>query len=160
MSQRRTLLLVVNAALALLVSCFVGIPYGESRKEQTGQDTWFDVPGTATQWELAHLEGLLNATLVLAAAAALTKLAFSARSGTVVFWSLVALSWGNLVGGVAAALGDDDSFSTDLVTDNPIAMVFYGAAAVGAFAGFAEIARCAWRQAQAADAEERVGVGR
>jgi hypothetical protein len=140
-------LLICNGALALLASCVVGIPYGEARKEQTGEDTWFDVAGTAGQWELAHLEGLLNATLVIALAAAITKLSFSARSETVVFWSLIGLAWGNLVGGVLAALGDDDSFSTDLITDNPLAMAAYALAALGAFVGFAAIAHSAYRVA-------------
>lgn len=149
MTQRRTLLLIFNAALVLLASCVVGVPYGEARKQQTGQATWFHVRGTAGQWELAHLEGLLNATLVIALAAALTKLALPARSEAVVFYSLVALAWGNLVGGVLAALGDDDSFNANLIIHNPVAMIFYGAAAVGAFVGFAEIARCAYRQAAA-----------
>jgi hypothetical protein len=150
MTRRRSALLIFNAALVLLASCFVGVPYGEARKEQTGQDTWFNVPGTATQWELAHLEGLLNSTLAIALAAVLIRLPMSRRSETVIFWSFVALPWGNAVGGVLAALGDDDSFSTDLVKHNPIAMLFYGAAALGAFVGFAETARCAWREAQRA----------
>ena len=163
MTRRSSALLVLNAALALVVTCFVGIPYGEARKEEAGQETWFDVAGTASQWRLAHAEGLMNAIVVIALAAALARITMSRRSETVVRWSLIALVWGNLIGAVTAALGSDDSFSTDLITDNPISMLFYSAAAVGAFVGFVEVARSAWREAQRPEvdvrSEERASAG-
>ena len=89
MTRRRSALLVCNAALALFATCLVGVPYGEARKEEKGQDTWFDVPGEVSQWRLAHAEGLMNAILVIALAAALTRITLARRSESVIFWSLI-----------------------------------------------------------------------
>lgn len=148
MTRRRSALLIFNATLVILVACVVGMPYGEARKEEAGVETWFDVPGTASQWELAHLEGLINGIAVIALAAALNLVVLSRRSETVIFWGLIGMLWGNVLGGVAAAIGADDSFSADLITGNPLAFLLYGVAAAGAFVGLVEVSRCAWRQAQ------------
>ena len=113
------------------------------------------VAGTASQWRLAHAEGLINAILVIALAAALFRITLSRRSETLIFWGLVGMVWGNLFGAISAALGGDDSFNANVVKDNPIAMLFYGVAALGAFVAFVESARCAWREAQRPEADLR-----
>ena len=64
--MRSSALLVVNGVVVILLTCVVGLPYGEARKEEAGQNTWFDVSGTASQWRLAHTEGLMNSILVIA----------------------------------------------------------------------------------------------
>jgi hypothetical protein len=148
MTRRGSALLILNAALVILLACVLGMPYGEARKKEAGVSTWFHVPGTASQWQLAHLEGLINGIAGLALAAALALITLSRRSETVIFWSLIGMLWGNVLGGLAAALGADDSFSADLVTNNPAAFLLYGVAAAGALVGLVEVARCAWRQAQ------------
>lgn len=97
----------------------------------------------------------MNAILVLALAAALTRIVLSRRSETIIFWGLIGTVWGNLAGAVTAALGGDDSFNANVVKDNPLAMLFYGVAAVGVFVALIEIARCAWREAQQPAADVR-----
>jgi hypothetical protein len=161
MSRRGAALLTCNAAIVVLLTCVAGLPYGEARKKEAGQHTWFHVSGTASQWRLAHAEGLMNSILVIALAAALGRVALTRRSETLIFWSLVAMVWGNFLGAVTAALGADDSFSTALARHNPVAMLLYSAAAVGAFVGLIEAARCAWREAQRPEvrSEEPASVG-
>lgn len=160
MTRRGAALLTCNAAVVVLLTCVAGLPYGEARKKEAGQHTWFGVSGTASQWRLAHAEGLVNSILVIALAAALGRVALTRRSETLIFWSLVGMVWGNFLGAVAAALGGDDSFNgTDLAKHNPVAVLLYGIAAVGAFVGLSEAARCAWREAQSVRSEEPASVG-
>ncbi|MDT5170909.1 MAG: hypothetical protein QOD02_4246, partial [Mycobacterium sp.] len=87
-----------NAMLVVFGACIAGMPYNEAQKLDAGRPLWLHVPGTSAMWELAHMEGLVNAIFALAVAAVASQLKMSPLTGRVLMWALIADAWGNFLG--------------------------------------------------------------
>jgi hypothetical protein len=96
-------LLIVNGALVLLAGYAAGFPYGSMvTAEISGVAS--NIPGDMRGWHMAHLEGVLNGMLMIAAAAAAGHLAMSDRLQKVLFWGLVVAGWTNVVASTLSPL--------------------------------------------------------
>ena len=104
MTQRHFGLLVANGALVLLAGFVIGFPYGVSVVHALAGDALTGPFGDTRAWHMAHLEGVLNGMLMLAAAAAARSLPLGVRGAGIVFWGLVAAGWTNVVASTISAL--------------------------------------------------------
>lgn len=75
-----------------------------------------DIPGSVRGWRAAHVGGLLNGVLLIAAALTFVHLPMSYNALRFVYWSLVATGWGNTVFYWAGNLSANRGLS---VTDTP-----------------------------------------
>jgi hypothetical protein len=97
MDRKRASLLAAHGAIVLLIGLAVGFPFASAT---TGGD---DVRA----WRMAHMEGLLNGLLMLAAAAASPLLALGPRAQGVLYWTLIVTGYGNaLASWLAAGSGE------------------------------------------------------
>ncbi|MDT5145212.1 MAG: hypothetical protein QOD02_628 [Mycobacterium sp.] len=129
-----------NAMMVILGACLSGMPYNEAQKASAGRPLWFHVPGDPAKWNLVHMEGLVNAVLMLAIVAVVSQLTISPLSSRVLFWALVAMGWGNFLGALAGALGNDAVMDMG-PTHDPIAFGLFSVAAVGVLVAIAVVAR-------------------
>lgn len=98
-------LLIANGALVLLAGFVAGFPYGSTVVASIA-------PGAAAAdfaeplraWHMAHLEGVLNGLLMIAAAAAAGALTLSSASQRVILWGLIVSGWTNIVASTISAL--------------------------------------------------------
>lgn len=130
----------VNAMMVVLVACIAGMPWNEAQKAAAGRPLWFHVPGTPRMWELAHMEGLVNAIFVLAVAAVASQLKMSPRSSRALLWALIAMAWGNGIGAVAGALSNVAVMDMTF-THGTIAFLLFDIAAVGVLVAIFVVAR-------------------
>lgn len=103
MDKRLQGLLIANGALVLLAGYAAGFPYGSVvTAEITGIPS--SIPGDVRGWHMAHLEGVLNGMLMIAAGAVIGQLAMTERLAKVIFWGLVAAGWTNVVASTLSPL--------------------------------------------------------
>lgn len=103
MNKRMQGLLIANGALVLLAGYAAGFPYGSMvTAEISGVAS--NIPGDMRGWHMAHLEGVLNGMLMIAAAAAAGHLVMSDRLQKVLFWGLVVAGWTNVVASTLSPL--------------------------------------------------------
>lgn len=103
MNKRLQGLLIANGALVLLAGYAAGFPYGSMvTAEISGIAS--GIPGDIRGWHMAHLEGVLNGMLMIAAAAAAGQIAMSDRLQKVIFWGLVIAGWTNVVASTLSPL--------------------------------------------------------
>jgi hypothetical protein len=129
-----------NAMLVVFGACIAGMPYNEAQKLDAGRPLWFHVPGTSAMWELAHMEGLVNAIFALAVAAVASQLKMSPLTGRVLMWALIADAWGNFLGAVVGAL-DNVAVMDMNFTNGTVAFLLFDVAAVGAVVAIFVVAR-------------------
>jgi hypothetical protein len=97
MDRKRASLLAAHAAIVLFIGLAVGFPFATTT---TGG-------GDVRAWRMAHMEGLLNGLLMLAAAAASPLLVLGARAQSVLYWTLIITGYGNaLASWLAAGSGE------------------------------------------------------
>jgi hypothetical protein len=87
--------LVVHGALVTLFGLLAGFPHA---LVITGQ-----LAGEERAWRMAHLEGLLNGLLCLAAAGVWDVLVLSMRERSALLIALIGAAWGNVIGATLAA---------------------------------------------------------
>lgn len=103
MDKRLQGLLIANGALVLLAGYAAGFPYGSVvTAEIAGIPA--SIPGDVRGWHMAHLEGVLNGMLMIAAGAVIGQLAMTERLAKVIFWGLVAAGWTNVVASTLSPL--------------------------------------------------------
>ena len=81
---------------------------------------------------MAHMEGVLNGMLMIAAAAAATKLSLSATGEKVVFWGLVVSGWTNIVASTLSALTGGRGTGLTGLDWNTLNFLLFAAGIIGA----------------------------
>ena len=148
MDKRLTGLLIANGALVLLAGYLSGFPYAAVvGAEVSGAAT--SVPGDVRAWHMAHLEGVLNGMLMIAAAAAAAQIAMSGRLQKVIFWGLVVAGWTNVVASNLSALTGGRGTGISGMDWNTFNFVVFMAGIVGAVAAAVALAMAGLRAAKA-----------
>jgi len=159
MRSRLQSLLVAHGALVFLLGMAAGFPYalvllhGLATSPPGTVDA--PVPGDVRGWRMAHFEGILHGTLLIAVAAAMPRVSASTRVQTIIAWTLVATAWCNVVasfigplfGGRGLALGG--GFANDLM------FVLFTVAVVTVIVAMALVARGSFRAARIQGTAER-----
>jgi len=106
MDKRMQGLLIANGALVLLAGFVAGFPYATAVSAALDPNATAGAAEALRAWHMAHLEGVLNGLLMLAAAAAAAHLTLGTVAQRVVFWGLLVAGWGNIVAAsISAATG-------------------------------------------------------
>ncbi|MEN6542557.1 hypothetical protein [Parvibaculum sp.] len=134
-------LLIANGALVLLAGFAAGFPYGSTVVASLA-------PGVAASdfteplraWHMAHLEGVLNGILMLAAAAAAGVLTLSAASQRVILWGLIVSGWTNIVASTISALTGGRGTAITGLDWNTLDFLLFMAGIVGAVAAVIALA--------------------
>ncbi|MCE9649751.1 MAG: hypothetical protein K8R18_09025 [Parvibaculum sp.] len=133
MNKRLQGLLIANGALVLLAGYALGFPFaGAVTAELTGAPA--SLPGDVRGWHMAHLEGVLNGMLMIAAAAAAGQLAMSDRLQKVIFWGLVVAGWTNVVASTLSPLTGGRGTGITGLDWNSFNFVVFVAGIIGAVA--------------------------
>jgi len=104
MDKRMLGLLIANGALVLLAGFAAGFPYASAVAAALDPSAPAGAAEALRAWHMAHLEGVLNGLLILAAAAAGAQLALSPTAQRIVFWGLVAAGWTNVAASSISAI--------------------------------------------------------
>lgn len=134
MTNRTFGLLVAHGALVLLAGFAAGFPYGMVVGQTLDPSVPQAIPGTIRAWRMAHMEGVLNGMLMIAAAAAATKLTLNATAEKVVFWGLVVSGWTNIVASTLSALTGGRGTGVTGFDWNTLNFLLFMAGVVGAVA--------------------------
>ncbi|MEM1051872.1 MAG: hypothetical protein AAGI28_07235 [Pseudomonadota bacterium] len=157
LTDKRRSLLVINGVGLLISSVATGWFYfffllGAIDLWPFVQDIPADIPGDRRAWNMAHLEGITNGTMLIAIGAAGTYIRLSDRAQTVLFWSCLAFGWLFTLPAIANALFGTRSlefgggpFPGD-VTLNNIIFVSGWPAMIGVHLGFALLLWGTWKQ--------------
>lgn len=97
MPRRYQRLLVAHGALVFIVGLVSGFPLATATLAQP-------TPGDVRGWRMAHLEGVLNALVCFAVAAAGPLLRLSPRAHRVLTWTVIVTAWGNQIASVMGPL--------------------------------------------------------
>lgn len=140
--------LIVQGTLVLLAGYVLGFPFGSAvTAELTGIPA--SLPGDVRGWHMAHLEGVLNGMLMIAAAAAAGQLAMSARLEKVIFWGLVVAGWTNVVASTLSPLTGGRGTAFTGLDWNSFNFVVFVAGIVGAVAAAIALLVAAWHSRKA-----------
>ncbi|MEP3050766.1 MAG: hypothetical protein ABJP48_13470 [Erythrobacter sp.] len=157
LSNRRRSLLVVNGVGLLISAVFSGWFYfffllGAIDLWPFITDVPADISGDRRAWNMAHLEGITNGTLLIAIGAAGGFFRLGERAQSVLFWSALAFGWLFTLPAIANAIFDTRSlefgggpFPGD-VTINNIIFLFGWPAMIGVHLAFALMAWGSWQQ--------------
>jgi hypothetical protein len=148
MTQRRFGLLVANGALVMLAGFLVGFPYGISVVHALAGAAPAGPFGDTRAWHMAHLEGVLNGMLMLAAAAAARQLPLGPRGAGIVFWGLIAAGWTNVVASTISALTGGRGTAITGLDWNTLDFVLFMIGIVGAVAAVLALAEAGLRAAR------------
>ena len=150
MTNRTFGLLIANGALVLLAGFAVGMPYGMAVGQSLDPSAPQLVPGTLRAWNMAHLEGVLNGMLMIAAAAAAMKLTLGATGEKVLFWGLVVAGWTNVVASTISALTGGRGTGITGFDWNTLDFLLFMAGIVGAVAAAIVLVRAGFATARKA----------
>lgn len=147
MNKRLTGLLIANGALVLLAGYLSGFPYGSAVAAQLagGSD---GIVGGVRAWHMAHLEGVLNGMLMIAAAAAAAQIVMSGRLQKVIFWGLIVAGWTNVVASNISALTGGRGTGVTGMDWNTFNFIVFMAGVVGAIVAAIALALAGWRMAK------------
>lgn len=140
LDARRASRLVLHGALVTLAGLLAGFPYA---MVVTG-----DLAGEERAWRMAHLEGVLNGLLMLAAAAVGGRLALGAGEQRALFVGLVVAGWGNVVAAALAAIYGVRGLEPAGPLANLAVFALFTAAVVGVLVAVALVAIGAARAAR------------
>jgi len=156
LTERRRSLLVING-VGLLISAVVSgwfyflFMLGAFDLWPFVTDVPLDVPGDRRAWNMAHMEGITNGTILIAIGAAGGYLRLSERAQGVLFWSCLAFGWlftlpaiANAIFGTRGLEWGGGPFPGD-VTINNIIFLFGWPAFIGVHVGFAVLLWGAWK---------------
>ncbi len=156
LSEKRRSLLVLNGAGLLISAVVSGWFYfffllGAIDLWPFVQDIPADIPGDRRAWNMAHLEGITNGTILIAVGAAGAYIRLGERAQTVLFWSCLAFGWLFTLPAIANALFNTRGlefgggpFPGD-VTINNIIFLSGWPAMIGVHVGFALLLWGAWQ---------------
>lgn len=156
LTDRRRSLLVINGVGLLISAVFSGWLYffytlGAFDLWPFFQDIPADIPGDRRAWNMAHLEGITNGTILIAIAAAGGYIRLSDRWQTVLFWSALAFGWLFTLPAIANALFNTRGLEfgggpfPGNVTINNIIFIIGWPAMIGVHVGFALLLWGAWQ---------------
>ncbi len=111
-----------------------------------------DLAGSVRAWRMAHLEGVLNGRMVMAAAALGGVMTLSARQQRWLAGSLIVAAYGNVVASIVGASFGVRGLTPTLPLSNLLVFLLFTLAIVGVFPGLGLAARGAqrWLQQRAA----------
>ncbi|MDO8420819.1 MAG: hypothetical protein Q7S99_01540 [Parvibaculum sp.] len=147
MNKRLTGYLIANGALVLLAGYLSGIPYATAVTAQMTSGAEGMI-GDVRAWHMAHLEGVLNGMLMIAAAAAAAQIAMSGRLQNVIFWGLIVAGWTNVVASNVSAMTGGRGTGMTGMDWNTFNFLVFMAGIVGAFAAAVALAMAGWRAAK------------
>jgi hypothetical protein len=144
MEKRLVGFLIANGALVLLAGYLSGFPYGSAVAAQMagGAD---GIVGDVRAWHMAHLEGVLNGMLMIAAAAAAAQIAMSTRLQGVIFWGLVIAGWTNVVASNISAMTGGRGTGLTGLDWNTFNFVVFMAGVIGAIAAAVALVMAGWK---------------
>lgn len=144
MEKRLVGFLIANGALVLLAGYLSGFPYGSAVAAQMAGGT-DGIVGDVRAWHMAHLEGVLNGMLMIAAAAAAAQIAMSARLQGVIFWGLVIAGWTNVVASNISAMTGGRGTGLTGLDWNTFNFVVFMAGVIGAIAAAVALVMAGWK---------------
>lgn len=127
-------LLVAHGALVLLAGFAAGFPYGTTVVASLGADAPATIGESLRAWRMAHLEGVLNGMLMIAAAAAAGSLSLSPVQQRTIFWGLVVSGWTNIAASTLSALTGGRGTGITGLDWNTLNFLMFMAGIVGAVA--------------------------
>ncbi len=115
--------MVFHGSAMILLGLLAGFPFA---LVLTG-----DMMGEARAWRMAHLEGLLNGMLVIAAGAVLARVVLEASTKKLLVWSLIGMGYANLAASVTAAVFGVRGLTPGMPLSNFVVYGLFMAAVVG-----------------------------
>lgn len=108
MIQAHFRIIAINSALLLLLTAITGFMYGQVVVANLSAPDNLAAPefvsGDIRAWNMAHLECLLNALLMLAVASVAKHLSMSRRLSLSLTWALIVCGWTNAIASTSSAL--------------------------------------------------------
>ncbi|AEG47860.1 hypothetical protein Sphch_0159 [Sphingobium chlorophenolicum L-1] len=143
MTANLTRLAVLHGALMILTGLIIaGFPLVMLvARDSYGYVPAFDPGGDYRAWLMAHLEGLLNGLLVIALTYAAALRPSTKRRATVIFWSLLAMGWGNTMASILAPIFTVRAMTVDGSMANDLIFGIFGIGFVGTLIAFYTVIR-------------------
>ena len=145
MDKRLHGLLIANGALVLLSGFAAGFLYGTALTATLIANPPVSALEALRAWHMAHLEGVLNGLLMLAAAAAAAHMTLSAGAQRTIFWGLLIAGWGNVIAASISASTGGRGLSATGLDWNTLDFVLFVFGIVGAVAAMVTIAIAGFR---------------
>jgi hypothetical protein len=119
--------LFYHGAAVIWVGLLAGLPFGMVIMGR--------MPGDTRAWHMAHLEGILNGLLTIAAGAALGRLTLDERSIPLYARSFIVAAWGNVIASIFAAMVHQRGLELALPLTNLVVFVGFVIAIVAVLLG-------------------------
>lgn len=119
--------LFFHGAAVIWVGLMAGFPFGMVVMNR--------MSGDLRAWHMAHLEGILNGLLTIAAGAALGRLTLDERRIPLYAWSFIVAAWGNVVASIFAAVVRERGLELALPVWNLVVFVGFVIAVVAVLVG-------------------------
>jgi hypothetical protein len=130
--------MIFHGAVIVLLGLAAGFPFGLLL---TGAMPAVAGADSVRAWRMAHLEGLLNGMLVIAAGAVVGKLDLDAGRKRLMAWALIAMAYGNVVASTIGASFGVRGLAPTGPASNLIVYVLFVAAIVGVVIGMVLMAQ-------------------
>ncbi len=119
--------MLFHGAAVIWVGLLAGLPFGLVAMGR--------LEGDVRAWRMAHLEGVLNGLLTIAAGAALKHLSLDERRVPLYAWSFIVAAWGNIVASIIAALVRQRGLELAPPLSNIVVFTLFVIAVLGVFVG-------------------------
>ena len=124
--------LVFHGAIVILLGMLAGFPYA------------FVIMGTMEgdlrAWRMAHLEGVMNGLLCLAAAGVFRRLSLTAGQQRLMTWSFIVMAYGNIVASILGAWTGHRGLELAAPAANMAVFARFTSAIIGVFVGLGLLA--------------------
>lgn len=147
MDKKLVGLLIANGALVMLAGFISGFPYGTAVTAQIASGTE-GITGAVRAWHMAHLEGVLNGMLMIAAAAAASQIGMTTGRAKAIFWGLVVSGWTNVVASNISAMTGGRGTGVTGLDWNTFNFVVFMAGIVGAVVAVIALALAGFKAAR------------
>jgi hypothetical protein len=119
--------MLYHGAAVIWVGLLIGFPFGLVAMGR--------LEGDVRAWRMAHLEGVLNGLLTIAAGAALKHLSLDERRVPFYAWSFIVAAWGNVIASLLAALARQRGLELALPWSNVVVFALFVIAVLGVLVG-------------------------
>jgi hypothetical protein len=119
--------MLYHGAAVIWVGLLIGFPFGLVAMGR--------LEGDVRAWRMAHLEGVLNGLLTIAAGAALKHLSLDERRVPLYAWSFIVAAWGNVIASLLAALARQRGLELALPWSNVVVFALFVIAVLGVLVG-------------------------
>lgn len=119
--------LIFHGAIVIILGLLAGFPFVMVLNGS--------MEGEVRAWRMAHLEGILNGLVCLAAAGVIGYLSLDAKKLKLLAWSLIVMSYGNLIASVVGASTGNRGLEFVGPAANMIVFSLFMVAIVGVFIG-------------------------